>query len=59
MSPGSFLEKLLHLCIEGVATDGLIVGFKEGAVLRIEFVDHRLTALGIPLSEDLQNVPFH
>jgi hypothetical protein len=55
----SVLEKLLHLSIEGVATDDLIVGFKEGAVLRVEFADHRPATLGIPLPENLQHVPFH
>ncbi len=54
----SFLKNVLHLCIEGVATDDLFVGFKEGAVLRIESVDHQLAALGISLPEHPQNVPF-
>jgi hypothetical protein len=55
----SVLEKLLHLFIEGVATDDLIVDFKKCAVLRIEFADHRPATLGIPLPENLQHVSFH
>jgi len=37
----------------------LFAGFKEDAVLRIAFLDHRLAALGISLPEHLQNVSFH
>ena len=49
----------LDLFVEGFATDDPFLGFKEGAVFRIEFTDCDLAALRITLTQHFKQIPLH
>lgn len=56
---GSLLKNAAYLFVDGVTTNDLFLGLKEGTVFRIDLADCDLAAYGIPLAEHFAQIPFH